>query len=187
MYVYLCGMICDMKGEYSVFFESKTYNTKYRTQFITITPDVEKYVADSGILEGTIVIQTLHTTAGIWVNENEKNLIGPTEEIGYASDLRRVLDRFADPMHDYGHNDIADSNNIGGKRNTHLCEPDENGVIQECVNGHAHAQGMILQSSISLIVHGGKLLRGGWQQIMLVELDHDRHRTVSFLIQGIQQ
>ncbi len=175
-----------MKGEYTVFLESKTYNTKYRTHFITITDDVRKCIENSGIRQGLVVVQTQHTTASIWVNEDEKNLIGPTEEIGYTSDLRKVLDRFADPMHDYGHNDIRSDKNLSGKRNTHLCEPDENGVTQECVNGHAHAQAMSLHCSASLIIDEGKLLIGPWQQIMLVELDHDRPRTVSFLVQGIK-
>lgn len=174
-----------MKGEYSVYLESKKYQTRYRTEFITITGDVEKIIKKSGIRRGTIVIQTHHTTCGVWVNENEKNLIGPSEEIGYASDLRKVLDNFADPSLEYGHNDICHSQNKDGKRNTHLCEPDENGVINECINGHAHAQAMMIHSSLSLIVADGKLLKGKWQEIMLVELDHDRERTVSFLVSGV--
>jgi len=174
-----------MQGNFSVYLKNKKYKTRYRTEFITITDDVEEIVKKSGIKTGTIVIQTHHTTCGIWVNENEKNLIGPSEEIGYTSDLRKVLDNFADPASEYGHNDICHTQNITGKRNTHLCEPDENGVINECINGHAHAQAMMLQSSISLIVEDGKLLRGRWQEVLLVELDHDRERTVSFLVSGV--
>lgn len=165
--------------------DTRVYKTKYRTQFITITKDIEEVVASSGVKRGVVTIQTHHTTCGIWINEDEKNLIGPSEEIGYASDLRKVLDNFANPMHEYGHNDICDINNKNGKRNTHLCEPDENGVIQECVNGHAHAQALMIHPSLSCIVEGGKLLLGRWQQIMLVELDHDRERKISVLVQGV--
>lgn len=164
--------------------ETKKYQTKYRTEFITITSDIETAIKNSEIKRGIILIQTHHTTCGIWVNENEKNLIGPTEVLGYTSDLRKVLDNFAHPMHDYGHNDIAHAENVNGKRNTHLCEPDENGVINECINGHAHAQALMIHPSISLIVEDGKILKGRWQEIMLVELDHDRERQVSFLVQG---
>lgn len=173
-----------MKGEFKAHLETKTYQTRYRTEFITITEAVEVAIKNSGVKIGTVTIQSHHTTCGVWVNENEKNLIGPTEELGYTSDLRKVLDNFADPMHDYGHNDVADGNNKDGKRNTHLCEPDENGVIHECINGHAHAQAMIIGPSITLIVEDGKILKGKWQEIMLVELDHDRERSVSFLVQG---
>ncbi len=175
-----------MEGRFLTHLETKKYQTKYRQEFITITPDVEEIIKNSSIKRGTIVIQTHHTTCGIWINENEKNLIGPSEEIGYIADLRKVLDNFADPTNEYGHNDICHSQNKDGKRNTHLCEPDENGVINECINGHAHAQAMMLQSSISLIVEDGKLLRGRWQEVMLVELDHDRPRLVSFLVSGVK-
>lgn len=173
-----------MKGEFATHLESKKYQTHYRTEFITITNDVEQAVKNSGIKRGVVVVQTHHTTCGVWINEDEKNLIGPSEELGYASDLRRVLDKFADPSFEYGHNDVCHSENKTGKRNTHLCEPDENGVINECINGHSHAQAMMIHPTLSLIVEDSKLLKGRWQEIMLVELDHDRERTVSFLIQG---
>jgi len=65
-----------------------------------------------------------------------------------------------------------------------LCIPDENGVIQECINGHAHAHNLIIPSYLTLIIANGKLVRGTWQQILLVELDHDRSRTVTMLVQG---
>ena len=166
-------------------FISKTkeleYKTKYRLHFITITKDIEDFIKKSNVETGSLVIQTHHTTCGIWVNENEKNLIGD----GDSGDLRRILDRFAGPDEDYGHNDIRDKKNPHGKRNTHLCEPDENGVINECINGHAHAQAMILPSSISLIIENGRLVKGTWQEIMLVELDHDRERNVTLLVQGV--
>ena len=70
-------------------------------------------------MNGMVVIQSHHTTASLWVNENEKNLIGPHEDLGYAHDIKRILDRFADPDEDYGHNDICDYVKISkGKRNT---------------------------------------------------------------------
>jgi thiamine phosphate synthase YjbQ (UPF0047 family) len=173
-----------MKGEYYTYLETKKYQTRYRTEFITITKDVEDAIEKSGIKSGSVLIQTHHTTCGVWVNENEKNLIGPTEELGYTSDLRKVLDNFASPTLDYGHNDIRDDKNTDGKRNTHLCEPDENGVINECINGHAHAQALMIHPAVSFIVDNGKILKGRWQEIMLVELDHDRERSVSFLVSG---
>lgn len=179
------GTILPMNTQYISHLETNTFQTKYRAQFITITEDVQKAIEKSGVTTGTITIQTHHTTAGLWVNENEKNLIGPSEELGYESDIRKVLDAFASPMDEYGHNDIADVRNEGGKRNTHLCEPDENGVIQECINGHAHAHALMIHPSITLIVSEGKWLKGKWQELMLVELDHDRERTVSFLVQGV--
>lgn len=174
-----------MASDFLSHLENKTYKTRYRTEFITITDDVRQAVTDSGVTRGMVVVQSHHTTCGLWINENEKNLIGPSEEIGYTSDLRKVMDRFADPTLEYGHNDICHGQNPEGKRNTHLCEPDENGVIHECINGHAHAQAMLTSPSVSVIVENGRLLLGRWQEIMLVELDHDRERTISILVQGM--
>lgn len=157
-----------------------TYDTKHRLHFITITKDVEDFIKESGVEQGALVIQTHHTTCGVWINEDEKNLISD-------GDLKRILDRFASPDEKYGHNDIKDTKNPDGKRDTHLCEPDDNGVISECINGHAHAQGMILQGSVSMIIDKGSLVKGRWQEIMLVELDHDRKRKVTFLVQGVRK
>ena len=165
---------------------SKTlsYKTSARLEFINITKDVADFVRNSGVKTGTVTLQTHHTTCGLWVNEDEKNLIGPHKTLGYAPDLQRVLDRFAHPEEEYGHNDIRDAKNPQGKRHTHLCMPDENGVVHECINGHAHAHNMIIQSYLTLIVEKGLVLLGEWQQILLVELDHDRPRSVSMVAQG---
>lgn len=165
--------------------KSKTYKTARRLEFITITPDIEQFVKSSGVQAGTVTLQSHHTTASLWVNEDEKNLIGPDEAIGCTCDLKKALDRFAGPGEQYGHNDIADKSNPDGKRNTHLCEPDENGVIHECINGHSHCQAMILPCSITLVIDKGKLLTGTWQEIMLIELDHDRERTITMVAQGV--
>jgi len=161
-----------------------TYETKYRLHFITITSDVERFVKESGIYTGTVTLQTHHTTAGLWLNEDEKNLVGSEEELGYRPDIKRVLDRFAHPTEVYHHNDVCSSSNPNGKRNTHLCEPDENGIIPECLNGHAHAHNMLLPSTLTMIIENGALCRGVWQQVLLVELDHDRIRKVTMLAQG---
>ena len=161
-----------------------SYQTRYRLEFIDITNDAGEFVSASGIRTGTVTLQTHHTTCGLWVNEDEKNLIGPEETLGYTPDLKRILDRFASPTEKYGHNDIRNEQNPNGKRNTHLCMPDENGVIHECVNGHAHAQSLILPCYLTLIIENSKVLLGEWQKILLVELDHDRPRTVTMLAQG---
>ena len=169
---------------YKAVSQTLTYQTHERLEFINITHDVETFVSESKIKNGTATLQTHHTTCGVWVNEDEQNLIGPHASLGYVPDLKRVLDRFADPEEEYHHNDIRDAKNPHGKRHAHLCIPDENGVIQECINGHAHAHNLIIPSYLTLIIANGKLVRGTWQQILLVELDHDRSRTVTMLVQG---
>lgn len=167
---------------YKTFLKKLAYQTQRRLHFLTITEDLQKAVQESGINEGSVTVQTHHTTCCLWINENEKNLIGDGKE--FPGDMKRILDRFAPPQEEYGHNDIRDARNPEGKRDTHLCTPDSKGLCHECINGHSHAQAMIFPHTLSMIVHQGKLLLGKWQQVLLVELDHDRQREVSVLVQG---
>ncbi len=44
--------------------------TRQRSQFIDITSEVERIVTQSGVKDGTARIFTLHTTAGLTINEN---------------------------------------------------------------------------------------------------------------------
>jgi thiamine phosphate synthase YjbQ (UPF0047 family) len=167
-----------IKTEFISKIKTFEYKTKCRLDFITITSDIENFIKESEIKDGLVIIQTHHTTCSVWVNEDEKNLIGKD------GDLKKILDKIADPNDKYNHNDVRDSQNTQGKRDTHLCKADSCGIIPECKNGHAHAQGMILPCSISLIIKDNKLVKGTWQEILLVELDHDRDRKVSVLVQG---
>ncbi|MBI3572475.1 YjbQ family protein [Candidatus Kaiserbacteria bacterium] len=169
---------------YKVATKTLSYQTLHRLEFINITQEVEAFVENSGVQTGTVTLQAHHTTCGLWVNEDEKNLIGPEKTLGYTPDLQRILDRFAHPAEEYHHNDIRDINNPKGKRHTHLCLPDEHGVVHECINGHAHAHNMVLPSYLTLIIENGKLIRGEWQQVLFIELDHDRSRKVTMLAQG---
>ncbi|RJO59454.1 hypothetical protein C4546_02045 [Candidatus Parcubacteria bacterium] len=164
-----------------------TIKTKHRQEFINLTPAVESFIKKTRVRTGTVTVQSHHTTASIWVNEDEKNLIGPKEKLGYIHDLSRVLDEFAHPDAKYHHNDVRDSRNPDGKRDTHLCTPDSCGVVHECINGHAHAQAMVLHCAETLIIENSQLVKGPWQQIMLVELDHDRERKITILVQGVKE
>src|SRR3989344_9613029 len=105
-----------MTGQFISKTKELNYKTEYRLHFINITKEVEKFVKEAGIKTGSLVIQTHHTTCGVWINEDEKNLINAN------GDLQRVLDGFASPDENYGHNDVMDAKNPKGKRNTHLCE-----------------------------------------------------------------
>jgi secondary thiamine-phosphate synthase enzyme len=49
---------------------SLTLQTHQRNQFLNITGEVERIVSESGVKEGTVRIFTMHTTAGLTINEN---------------------------------------------------------------------------------------------------------------------
>jgi thiamine phosphate synthase YjbQ (UPF0047 family) len=168
---------------YKVLTKKLDYMTKHAFQFINITKEVEDFIKESDVKTGYVIVQTHHTTCRVWVNEDEKNLIGD-EKLDYEPDLKKVLIKFANPEEKYNHNDVKDVRNPKGRRDTHLCEPDENGVVHECMNAHAHAHAMIFPHAVTMIIEKGELVKGKWQQIMLVELDHDRPREVTLLVQG---
>ena len=173
--------------EQTIISKTKTlsFKTKYRLQFINITKEVQDFVKESKIKTGSLIAQTHHTTFSVWVNEAEKNLIGNEKDLGYASDLKLILDRFASPNENYSHDDIRDINNPNGRRNEDLPKPNKDGTIDESRNAHSHAHALMLHTSLPLIIENSRLLLGKWQNILAVELDHSRDRKITLLVQGI--
>jgi secondary thiamine-phosphate synthase enzyme len=135
--------------------------TDHPTQFIDLTDRLEALVAQSGIRFGFVNVQSLHTTAGIVVNENEPLLL---------SDFAKVLERSAPAHAVYRHDDLA-------LRTVNL-------TADERVNGHAHCRALILGLSACINVIYGRLHLGAWQRVFLVELDGPRDREISVLILG---
>ena len=50
------------------------FNTKNRQEFINITPQVEEALAKSGIKEGLCLVNPMHITASIFINDDEGGL-----------------------------------------------------------------------------------------------------------------
>ena len=50
------------------------FNTKNRQEFINITPQVEAAVAKSGIKEGLCLVNAMHITASVFINDDESGL-----------------------------------------------------------------------------------------------------------------
>ena len=51
-----------------------TFNVPARMDFVNITPDVEKAVADSGVREGLCLVNAMHITASVFINDDEPGL-----------------------------------------------------------------------------------------------------------------
>ncbi len=130
-------------------------------QFLDITEEVEKFVAESGVQEGIVFVFSCHTTAAVRINENEPLLL---------RDLEEFLKRLAPRDLYYCHNDFS--------IRTHNMTPDE------CPNAHAHCQHLLLGASEAVPIVGGKLFLGKWQRIFLVELDRPREREVLLQVVG---
>ncbi len=78
------------------------FHAPNRREFIRITPRVEACVAESGIREGLCLVNAMHITASVFINDNES---------GLHADLERWLERLAPekPYSQYAHN--AEENN----------------------------------------------------------------------------
>lgn len=138
-----------------------SYQTEEELQFIDITEEVEKFVLESGIAEGFINIQTMHTTGAVLLNENEPLLI---------EDIKKNLKRVASKEVGYKHDDFK-------VRTVNMCD-------DECANGHAHCKAVYLPSNIVLNVSSKKIQLGQWQRIFFIELDRPRPRKVHIQIMG---
>jgi len=137
------------------------FETRHPTEFIDLTDTVAMMVAETGIREGLVNVQSLHTTTAILVNEHEPLLL---------ADFGALLDRVAPQQAAYRHDDPAE-------RTVNL-SPGER------PNGHAHCRALLLAPSASLNVAEGRLQLGRWQRVFLVEMDGPRSREVSVLVLG---
>jgi len=156
------GVASTSGAQTTVRCEALIIETSDAPEFIDITDEVQRIVAESGIGFGQATVFSTHTTAAIKVNENEPLLL---------QDMARLLHQLA-PLHaEYEHNDFS-------RRTVNLDE-------DECKNGHAHCQHLFLSTSETIPVLDGRLAMGQWQRVFLVELDRARQRRILINIVGV--
>jgi len=85
------------------------FNVPSRRGFINITPDVENCLRESGIQEGMALVNAMHITASVFVNDNERGLLG---------DFEVWLEKLAphEPVSHYQHNTGEDNADAHLKR-----------------------------------------------------------------------
>ena len=83
--------------------EYLTFNTPTRRAFVNITSNVRKIVEESGIKEGLCLINAMHITASVFINDNES---------GLHQDFDKWLEELAphDPTDQYKHNETGEDN-----------------------------------------------------------------------------
>ena len=83
--------------------EYLTFKTKTRRAFLNITQDIEKLVAKSGVKEGLCLVNAMHITASVFINDNES---------GLHHDYEKWLEELAPhaPIEQYDHNDTGEDN-----------------------------------------------------------------------------
>lgn len=83
--------------------ETLTMNVPSRRGFVNITPDVERVVRESGVREGMVLVNAMHITASVFINDDER---------GLHQDYEKWLEHLAPhaPPSQYRHNDTGEDN-----------------------------------------------------------------------------
>jgi secondary thiamine-phosphate synthase enzyme len=131
-----------------------TMNVPARVGFVNITPDVAKAVAESRVQEGLCLVNAMHITASVFINDDEPGLL---------EDYERWLERLApyDASPDrYHHNRTGED------------------------NGDAHHKRQVMGRDVVVAVTRGKLDFGPWEQIFYGEFDGRRAKRVLIKVIG---
>jgi secondary thiamine-phosphate synthase enzyme len=85
------------------------FHAKTRREFFNITPQVEELVRKSGVQEGLCLVNAMHITASVFINDDES---------GLHRDYERWLERLAphEPTSQYDHNNGEDNADAHLKR-----------------------------------------------------------------------
>ena len=83
--------------------EYLVFHVEKRREFINITPDVEVLVEKSGVKEGLCLVNAMHITASVFINDDER---------GLHADFEEWLEKFAphEPVSNYKHNLTGEDN-----------------------------------------------------------------------------
>ena len=131
-----------------------TMNVPARMDFVNITADVEAEIRASGVREGLCLVNAMHITASVFINDNEP---------GLHHDYRKWLEELApfDASPDtYHHNRTGED------------------------NADAHHKRQIMGREVVVAITEGKLDFGPWETIFYGEFDGRRPKRVLIKIIG---
>ncbi len=79
------------------------FNVRKRREFINITPQVNTCLKESGIREGIVLVNAMHITASVFINDDES---------GLHQDYEEWLEKLAphEPISQYRHNNTGEDN-----------------------------------------------------------------------------
>jgi len=140
-----------------MYLETLIYKTRERLELINITKDVNEIVKKHGFRAGFVLVQSLHTTTAVFINEFQQALV---------DDMKSFLERLVGRFDYWRHNDPR---------------------LSECYrkNADSHLRAMVLGHTLSLPVANGELAIGNWQSVILAELDGPRERSVQIQVLGV--
>ncbi len=134
--------------------EYLTFNIPARMGFENITPTVEAIVRKSGIQEGLLLVNAMHITASVFINDDES---------GLHADYKKWLERLAPfdaSAEIYQHNRTGED------------------------NADAHMKRQVMGREVVVAITKGKLDFGPWEQIFYGEFDGRRPKRVLVKVIG---
>ena len=131
-----------------------TLTVQERMDFINITSKVENILSESGIREGLCLVNAMHITASVFINDNESGL-----HRDYKKWLEWLAPFDASPSK-YEHNRTGED------------------------NGDAHHKRQIMGREVVIAITKGRLDFGPWEQIFYGEFDGRRPKRVLIKIIG---
>ena len=133
-------------------------NVPERMGFVNITRDVEAALRESAVQEGLCLVNAMHITASVFINDDES---------GLHADYARWLEKLA-PFN-------ADSDPARGGYLHNRSGED---------NGDAHHKRQIMGREVVVAITKGRLDFGPWEQIFYGEFDGRRDKRVLIKIIG---
>jgi len=130
------------------------FNIPARMDFKNITGDVRRVVKESGVQEGLVLVNAMHITASVFINDDEP---------GLHQDYKEWLEELApfDPSPEtYNHNRTGED------------------------NGDAHHKRQIMGREVVVAITDGELDFGPWEQIFYGEFDGRRPKRVLVKVIG---
>src|SRR6202040_1104071 len=142
-----------------MYLETLLYKTRERLELINITRDLNEVVRKHGLKAGFIIVQSLHTTTAVFINEFQQALV---------DDMKSFLERLVGRLDYWRHNDPR---------------------LSECdrQNAASHLRAMVLGHTLSVPVRNGELALGYWQSIILAELDGRPERAIQVQVLGVSE
>ena len=131
-----------------------TFNTSERVDFINISEQVAEVIRESGVKEGLCLVNAMHITASVFINDDESGL-----HEDYRAWLEKLAPFNASPSV-YKHNRTGED------------------------NADAHMKRQIMGREVVVAVTAGKLDFGPWEQIFYGEFDGCRKKRVLVKIIG---
>ncbi len=131
-----------------------TFNIPARMDFRNITPEVEEALRESGVREGLCLVNAMHITASVFINDDES---------GLHRDYKRWLEKLApfDPSpQTYHHNRTGED------------------------NADAHHKRQVMGREVVVAITDARLDFGPWEQIFYGEFDGRRPKRVLVKIIG---